>query len=216
MAELAEVYKVLAPNYDQSYQHPCFIAEDMLTYGTLLGVGNLGYVLEVCCGTGASLTFLPLEPNRYMGIDQSSAMLERALSKFPQHLFLERSIEKFQPPYGIDTILCLYTGYIHADVIHKLFVASGAKRAFVHVFNHVRVNTEIAILDKQMGLEPSPLKEWKALFNVKYTKINAYPQRKNKWGLRRYICSLFVEEHLPIPASKYAWLLLDLKQKDDK
>lgn len=67
-------------------------------------------VLDIGCGTGDLYSYL--ENVDYIGVDQSSNMLERARERNPSAKFIQKNIYELDLP-PVDTVVCL-------DVLHHL------------------------------------------------------------------------------------------------
>lgn len=91
-SHVARVYDELAPKYDDNYRNPLSLAEDIVYKRLIMDAGaNVGHVLDVGCGTGYFLDLFPHHPpESYVGVDISSAMLDRARLKHPEYTFFRK------------------------------------------------------------------------------------------------------------------------------
>jgi SAM-dependent methyltransferase len=77
--DAGEFYGGLSSEYDQHFSDPLSLMENRLVFERLGTVR--GTILDIGCGTGLALEYLRLD-GRYIGIDISPAMIERASAKF--------------------------------------------------------------------------------------------------------------------------------------
>lgn len=84
-------YDRIAKAYFESIGHPYtqeYVAYLDREFLDALGDKNLGTVAEICCGRGEAIGLLKNKMARGVGIDISSAMLERAQEAHPEEKFL--------------------------------------------------------------------------------------------------------------------------------
>lgn len=101
-------YDQEASMYDSGYSTALCLAENeivMAMIAPLLGEK----VLDVGCGTGILLDYLPVHD--YLGIDISPGMIAFAKEKYPDRLFIVKEMEEAisqMPPDSFDSIVALF------------------------------------------------------------------------------------------------------------
>jgi ubiquinone/menaquinone biosynthesis C-methylase UbiE len=85
LASTERGYDMLAPKFDRTpFRTPDAILEPMMARGG--GARSIESALDVCCGTGAAMTWLaPLCRERVVGIDFSRGMLDEARRRLDAH-----------------------------------------------------------------------------------------------------------------------------------
>lgn len=180
---MVEPYDIIAPFYDAMYQTPIDQAEDMLTSHLLRlhGIHPGMRVLDLGCGTGTLLHLMPFPTTRYLGIDPSNAMLEKAKEKFPDHAFLNTTFE--DAPLRLnqyDAIIALYESFNYvkdpggaAYKMHTLLKRDGL--IFLQVSTKKWVDSDLNTL-KRAGVEalydllPYTLEDT-AMFNLYFDNV---------------------------------------------
>lgn len=112
---VAQAYDAVAATYDAAYNDAKSRAEDRLIRRMLESGGHLrGNVLDVGCGTGLLLDWFPFNQDRYIGIDPSGRMLERAAEKHPHHQFEQLGVEDMRPALhskSVENAICLFGSF---------------------------------------------------------------------------------------------------------
>lgn len=89
-------YDLIADIYDDLYRDPASLAEDARVIEHLQDRELLsGSVLDVGCGTGLLLDYVPAIPH-YVGIDPSAGMLAKARAKHPDATFEQATLATYE------------------------------------------------------------------------------------------------------------------------
>lgn len=128
-------YDQIATCYDDLFCAP----EDEKENREIIGMlGSTGTVLDIGCGTGLLLDYLPIRPDQYTGIDPSGKMLSRLHAKHPAHA--ERTIQtRFETFVGgrYDLVISLFgaASYINPQALVRMpCLLSLGGRYFVMLF----------------------------------------------------------------------------------
>lgn len=107
----AQAYDLLAPEYDGNFQKAMFLAENEVIRDLILEQDCArGDVLDLGCGTGLFLEYIPKDPRNYIGIDPSLQMLQRAQAKFPEFApcFIQSGWEHLPTLRKFDSAVALF------------------------------------------------------------------------------------------------------------
>jgi predicted TPR repeat methyltransferase len=91
-------YDLLASTYDNAFRTPLARLEDDVVTAMVreaIALRSPCSVLDIGCGTGMLLDYVPVQPSQYVGIDMSAGMLRRASMKHPRHTFTRDDAESF-------------------------------------------------------------------------------------------------------------------------
>ena len=107
---VATAYDGLASGYDDFHVDAKSRAENDWVRDRLAArIGPSTRLVDLGCGTGLLLDLLPVAPDRYLGIDISEGMLERARAKHPDHRFVRGDIQNVSPELGrFDLVVSLF------------------------------------------------------------------------------------------------------------
>lgn len=106
-------YDEIAGNYDSFFADEESKEQDRQV-AKMLGAWLEGSILDVGCGTGLLLELLDIEPDNYLGIDPSRAMIEKLQQSHPAHPSLHCYYEDL-PSQGFDRIVSLYGSFGYVD-----------------------------------------------------------------------------------------------------
>ena len=210
--KIISLYEKIPP-YDSMYNSPQYISEDELTYSYILKNMKAGSILDIGCGTGCALEYLPSK--KYTGIDLSPIMINDAKKKYPTCDFLVKDALEVTGMY--DNIICLYGSYLHVEHIIDICYRSLSQdgQAFFHIQTPHRNQTVIGTLEKVLQIDMEVISKdkidyLKRSFKVKIIKMNAFNKWKKNLSLPLYRLSLKIDHYLPIPMEYYTWILLHL------
>jgi len=113
-------YDRIASSYDLHYRDNFSVAENAVIKQYLARKGfTNGRVLDLGCGTGLLITMFNIPPTYYAGLDVSEGMLTVARRKFPNHHFVQASMDNI--PFGdaeFDRVICLFGGISYVKSHH--------------------------------------------------------------------------------------------------
>jgi len=89
-----EMYDKYAEKYDSMFLTNLDMAENNQIFKKIEQEIYGGRVLDVGCGTGLLLSYIPIPPDLYAGVDISSGMLDIAKKTFPEHRFYQEDMAK--------------------------------------------------------------------------------------------------------------------------
>lgn len=116
----------IAGDYDGVFLDPASIAENLEITERLRLQGS---VLDVGCGTGLLLDYLPITD--YTGIDPSLPMLQRLQAKHPEATTVKTTFEAFYSQRRFDNIVSLFgaANYINPQALGRLrdYLAPGGR-----------------------------------------------------------------------------------------
>lgn len=115
------VYDRLAVRYDDKYSEQNYLSENAKLFNTLTRYIK-GSVLDIGCGTGLFLEYVPHHPAMYLGIDPSQGMMNEFIRKFPHHAFRQQTFDEFDGYGEFDVAISLFgsCSYIDASNYEKL------------------------------------------------------------------------------------------------
>lgn len=94
MSEVKRAYDDLAVAYDDFHTDGKSLAENRWVARHLRRfIRPTDTVVDLGCGTGLLLDFVPISPERYVGVDISAGMLDLARDKHPGYRFVEGNLE---------------------------------------------------------------------------------------------------------------------------
>ena len=112
MNDVERAYDALADGYDAHHVDGKSRAEDRLIRAVLARLlPGAARIVDLGSGTGLLLDLVPVLPARYLGVDISSRMLERARAKYPAHRFVHADYERPHealPDAGFDVVVSLF------------------------------------------------------------------------------------------------------------
>ena len=129
----SHVYDKIAQDYDAKFSDPAYDEENRRMFGYLPDAKR---VLDIGCGTGTLLDYL--EPEHYVGIDPSLAMLQIAAEKHPKFAgdLINCGIERYVTQEKFDLIVAMFGvgSYIHPDQYDRIkdMLDDGGKAYLVH------------------------------------------------------------------------------------
>lgn len=118
MDDIGKIYDEVAAKYDALYVHKLDRNENALVSAMLRGYTD-GKVVDLGCGTGLALSLDGVAPERYLGIDVSRGMLERARAKYPGATFkLADMVCVPVPDASVDSVISLFgsLSYVHKPI----------------------------------------------------------------------------------------------------
>lgn len=125
-------YDKIAPQWDAEYTDNRAKAENLSVFSRIKREGYAdGMVLDLACGTGMMLDYLPdVSHVAYRGVDLSEQMIETAERKHPHHRFAVadmNAMDSLQPThFAFDSILCTFCGVSHVrdpgSFLHECFI----------------------------------------------------------------------------------------------
>jgi ubiquinone/menaquinone biosynthesis C-methylase UbiE len=160
-AKVRQVYDKLAPIYDEGYADAKSCAENRFVQRLLLRERLVdGDVIDLGCGTGLLLELVDVPPARYLGLDISPGMLERAREKFPGHRFVEGDMSNLHlvRDRSFDSAVCLFGAWDYC--LEPSRVAEEARRVlrpggklFVMACSHLHRRRQAYLVKKALGVE---------------------------------------------------------------
>ncbi len=114
----AAAYDQVAAQYDALFTRPIDLAENAVVFRAIRRLLTAGArVLDLGCGTGLALDYLPLAPEQYRGLDISPEMLRVARRKFPDYHFELGTMEALPtiPTRSVDVVLNLFGSFAYAQ-----------------------------------------------------------------------------------------------------
>lgn len=96
-------------------------------------------ILDLACGTGLNIPLLLniAHPKNIIGIDYSTAMLEKARKKYPYIRFVQGDVSTYNFPYKFDKIICTYS----------LSMIEEWEKTIANAKNHLKENGIFVVLD---------------------------------------------------------------------
>lgn len=114
IGEIKQPYDAIAGIYDGMHSSDEAIAEEYKVAG-MTGEGH-NSILDIGCGTGLGYTLL--KPDFYLGIDPSSAMLDKFWQKYhpdPSVVTITTPFEQFYTPAKFDLVVSLFGAASYID-----------------------------------------------------------------------------------------------------
>ncbi|MEO1234323.1 MAG: methyltransferase domain-containing protein [Myxococcota bacterium] len=107
---VGETYDELAVGYDDYHVDNKSLAENRFVAGRIAArIDASTSVLDVGCGTGLLLDLIDIPPDRYLGVDVSEGMLQRAKKKHPHHRFVTADAQRMSSDLGrFDLVVSLF------------------------------------------------------------------------------------------------------------
>lgn len=101
---VASSYEVTAKHFDATRSKTA--AVDFLWAANQIGPDD--EVLDAGCGNGRLLNYNNIEPEKYLGLDQSSVLVDLAAKRYPQHHFIHQSLDDLSklPADSFSVIFC--------------------------------------------------------------------------------------------------------------
>lgn len=121
--DVVEAYDRLASRWDTYHVNPQALAENEYVFRRLLQVPSTGLVLDLACGTGLMLDYVAdrIEADRYLGLDISGNMIDRARRKWPQYQFIQGDIDDLArclphvEPGSVSLAACCWAGWSYLE-----------------------------------------------------------------------------------------------------
>ena len=105
---MKNIYDNYADIYEAMYSSFMNYPQEYAYYQKILKQYKVKSLLEIGCGAGNLAALLLQHPYKYIGLDYSESMLQRARKKLPQHVFIKGKMQQFKIPYPVDA--CIFTG----------------------------------------------------------------------------------------------------------
>jgi ubiquinone/menaquinone biosynthesis C-methylase UbiE len=168
---VADGSDAVAAQYDATFRSRRCAIEDQLLARRLRRFlrGADDWVLDIGCGTGAVLAFIGGDPRRYVGVDISPAMVERAEAAHPSAHFIHASAEAM--PFcdarftaAVSTFSAL--SYVAAPLqavgeLHRVLRPGGRCLVMVYAPRWYRRNAAV-LDDLHLDLAPAAWTDWQA------------------------------------------------------
>jgi SAM-dependent methyltransferase len=104
----AERYdRLWAPIYDDNWGKTIDPVHQRFVTQLANACPETGYILDAACGTGKYWPILLASGRKFIAIDQSKAMLNRATSKYPQVRVIRLGVQEMQYHETFNLILCI-------------------------------------------------------------------------------------------------------------
>lgn len=90
-----KLLSLVADSYEKTAHHFDLSRQKHAAAGFMWGAARIkkeDVVLDAACGNGRLLDYVSLGPNNYLGLDQSSSLLEKARERHPEFSFLEADL----------------------------------------------------------------------------------------------------------------------------
>lgn len=105
---MKNIYDNFAAIYEAMYSSFMNYPAEYTYYQNILKKYSCKSLLEIGCGTGNLAALLLQHPYKYIGLDYSDSMLQRARKKLPRQLFIKGKMQQFKIPHKVDA--CIFTG----------------------------------------------------------------------------------------------------------
>jgi SAM-dependent methyltransferase len=179
-----KAYDLIAPGYDNAYQSSLHRVEDDVVSGILRNeLPDDGLIVDIGCGTGLAIRLGNIPSSRYLGIDISPGMLERARAQYPDHRFIQGDMIDMETVEdgSAAAVICLYGGVSYFANTRRLI--SRIRRAlrpdgyiFLMFLGYGAVDNPSVILDATRSLwHPTSRKMLETLWRNAGFKIGVRP-----------------------------------------
>lgn len=156
ISNVKNIYDNYADIYEAMYRSFMDYPAEYAFYQKILKRYKSRSILEIGCGTGNLAALLLKHPYKYIGLDSSDGMLQRAKERLPEQLFIKGKMQKFLIPHKVDA--CIFTGrtssYLKTNIdVKKTFDAiyENLEPGGIVVFDIINANHFIkAISEKKM------------------------------------------------------------------
>jgi SAM-dependent methyltransferase len=99
--------RLWAPIYDENWGADIYPVHQRFVTKQANACPEDGSILDAACGTGKYWPILLASGRRFIGIDQSQGMLDRAHAKYPQVLVKKLGLQDIQDRETFDLIICM-------------------------------------------------------------------------------------------------------------